>query len=65
VVPERFPLSTRDIDAYLAALEEPKRSTRAALRHRILEVVPRLEHRIGMRDDPPKRLSFFGRGWHR
>jgi uncharacterized protein YdhG (YjbR/CyaY superfamily) len=36
-------MSRRDIDAYVAALEEPKRSTLEALRKSIMEVVPDAE----------------------
>jgi uncharacterized protein YdhG (YjbR/CyaY superfamily) len=39
-------MSQRDIDRYLAALEEPKRSTLEALRQSILEVVPEAEQCI-------------------
>src|SRR6059058_5754516 len=37
------PVSARDIDEYLGALEDPKRSTLEALRRTILEVVPEAE----------------------
>jgi uncharacterized protein YdhG (YjbR/CyaY superfamily) len=36
-------MSKRDIDLYLASLEEPKRSTLETLRTRILEVIPDAE----------------------
>jgi|SRR5947209_5024903 len=36
-------MSAREIDAYLAGLEEPKRSTLQALRETILEIVPDAE----------------------
>ena len=36
-------MSQRDIDRYLAALDEPKRSTLEVLRQSILEVVPNAE----------------------
>ena len=39
-------MSERDIDRYLAALDEPKRSTLEALRQSILEVVPNAEQCI-------------------
>src|SRR5258708_40067811 len=39
-------MSQRDIDRYLAALDEPKRSTLEALRQSILEVVPDAEQCI-------------------
>ena len=39
-------MSKRDIDCYLSALDEPKRSTLEALRHSILEVVPEAEQCI-------------------
>src|SRR5450755_3537623 len=39
-------MSQRDIDRYLAALDEPKRSTLEALRQSILEVVPEAEQCI-------------------
>jgi uncharacterized protein YdhG (YjbR/CyaY superfamily) len=39
-------MSSREIDRYLAALDEPKRSTLAALRTAILEVVPDAEECI-------------------
>ena len=39
-------MSQRDIDRYLAALDEPKRSTLEALRKSILEVVPDAEQCI-------------------
>lgn len=39
-------MSAEEIDDYLAAVEEPKRSTLAALRQAILEVVPDAEQGI-------------------
>ena len=39
-------MSQADIDGYLLALDEPKRSTLEALRHSILEVVPEAEQCI-------------------
>ena len=39
-------MTARDIDRYLATLEEPKRATLAALRRSILEVVPDAEQCI-------------------
>ena len=39
-------MSRRDIDRYLATLDEPKRSTLEALRHSILEIVPEAEQCI-------------------
>jgi len=36
-------VSKQDVDRYLAAVEEPKRSTLEELRRRILEVVPQAE----------------------
>lgn len=39
-------MSTTEIDAYLAALPEPKRSTLEALRRSILEVIPKAEQCI-------------------
>jgi uncharacterized protein YdhG (YjbR/CyaY superfamily) len=39
-------MSSREIDRYLAALDEPKRSTLEALRQSILEVVPEAEQCI-------------------
>jgi hypothetical protein len=33
-------MSTQEIDAYLAAQEEPKRSTLTALRDAIVEIIP-------------------------
>jgi uncharacterized protein YdhG (YjbR/CyaY superfamily) len=39
-------MSQRDIDRYLAALDEPKRGTLEALRQSILEVVPDAEQCI-------------------
>ena len=39
-------MSERDIDTYLAGLDEPKRSTLEALRQSILEVVPGAEQCI-------------------
>jgi len=39
-------MSSSEIDAYLAGLEEPKRSTLQELRHTILEVIPEAEEGI-------------------
>ncbi len=39
-------VSSADVDAYLASLEEPKRSTLAAVRRAILEAVPEAEEGI-------------------
>jgi uncharacterized protein YdhG (YjbR/CyaY superfamily) len=39
-------VATREVDRYLAALDEPKRSTLEALRTSILEVVPEAEQGI-------------------
>jgi uncharacterized protein YdhG (YjbR/CyaY superfamily) len=39
-------LSAEDVDEYLRALEEPKRSTLQALRRTILEIVPDAEQLI-------------------
>ena len=39
-------MSSREIDQYLAALDEPQRSTLEALRQSILEVVPEAEQCI-------------------
>ena len=39
-------MSTEEIDAYLAALEEPKRSTLHALRRTILGIIPEAEQCI-------------------
>src|SRR6188474_2302656 len=39
-------MSSRDIDQYLAALDEPKRSTLETLRRSILDVVPEAEQCI-------------------
>jgi uncharacterized protein YdhG (YjbR/CyaY superfamily) len=39
-------MSSHEIDAYLAALEEPKRSTLQQLRQTILQVVPEAEQGI-------------------
>lgn len=39
-------MSESEIDAYLAALEEPKRSTLSALRRSILDVIPDAEQCI-------------------
>ena len=39
-------MSSREIDRYLASLDEPKRSTLQALRNSILEVVPEAEQGI-------------------
>jgi uncharacterized protein YdhG (YjbR/CyaY superfamily) len=45
-VPRISPMPEREIDEYLAALDEPKRSTLEALRRTILEVVPEAEQCI-------------------
>jgi uncharacterized protein YdhG (YjbR/CyaY superfamily) len=42
-------VSAEEIDEYLSALDEPKRSTLQALRHTILEVVPDAEQVISYR----------------
>jgi uncharacterized protein YdhG (YjbR/CyaY superfamily) len=42
-------MSRQEIDAYLAALDEPKRSTLEALRKSILEVVPDAEQGLSYR----------------
>jgi uncharacterized protein YdhG (YjbR/CyaY superfamily) len=39
-------MATADVDAYLAALDEPKRGTLEALRRAILDVVPEAEQSI-------------------
>jgi uncharacterized protein YdhG (YjbR/CyaY superfamily) len=39
-------VSAREIDQYVDALEEPKRSTLALLRQRILDVIPEAEQGI-------------------
>ena len=39
-------MSTADIDAYIAALPEPKRGTLEEMRRRILEIVPEAEQKI-------------------
>jgi uncharacterized protein YdhG (YjbR/CyaY superfamily) len=39
-------VSREEVDAYLAALEEPKQSTLRALRHAILAIVPEAEQCI-------------------
>ena len=39
-------MSAAEIDAYLATVEEPKRSTLQAVRQRILEVIPQAEQCI-------------------
>ena len=39
-------MSTADIDAYIAALPEPKRETLQEMRRRILEIVPDAEQKI-------------------
>jgi uncharacterized protein YdhG (YjbR/CyaY superfamily) len=38
-----FGVSKNEVDAYLAALEEPKRSTLESLRRTILEIIPSAE----------------------
>ncbi len=42
-------MSARAIDEYLAALEEPKRTTLEALRDTILEIIPQAEQVISYR----------------
>jgi len=42
-------MATEEIDAYLAALEEPQRSTLRELRHTILGIVPDAEQCISYR----------------
>lgn len=42
-------MSLQDVDAYLEALEEPKRSTLEALRRTILEIIPDAEQGISYR----------------
>ena len=42
-------MSAEEVDSYLAAIEEPKRSTLQALRRTILEVVPEAEEVISYR----------------
>jgi uncharacterized protein YdhG (YjbR/CyaY superfamily) len=42
-------VSAEEVDAYLQALEEPKRSTLEALRRTILEIVPDAEQVISYR----------------
>jgi uncharacterized protein YdhG (YjbR/CyaY superfamily) len=39
-------MASSDIDGYLAALEEPKRSTLEEMRRRILEVIPEAEQAL-------------------
>ena len=39
-------MATREVDSYLAALDDPKRTTLEALRRSILEVVPEAEQCI-------------------
>jgi uncharacterized protein YdhG (YjbR/CyaY superfamily) len=39
-------MSKRDVDNYLASLDEPKRGTLEALRHTILDIVPDAEECI-------------------
>lgn len=41
--PDTGPVSQLEVDEYLAALDQPKRSTLAQLREAILEVVPDAE----------------------
>jgi uncharacterized protein YdhG (YjbR/CyaY superfamily) len=43
---KRRSVATADVDRYLAAIDEPKRSTLEALRTSILEVVPEAEQCI-------------------
>jgi uncharacterized protein YdhG (YjbR/CyaY superfamily) len=45
----RLTMSAADVDRYLQALEEPKRSTLETLRRRILEIVPDAEQVISYR----------------
>jgi uncharacterized protein YdhG (YjbR/CyaY superfamily) len=42
-------MSAEQVDAYLAGLEEPKRSTLQALRQTILEIVPEAEEVLSYR----------------
>ena len=42
-------MATGDVDAYLSALEEPKRGTLQTLRRTILEIVPEAEQVISYR----------------
>ena len=42
-------MATSDVDAYLSALEEPKRGTLQTLRRTILEIVPEAEQVISYR----------------
>ena len=42
-------MSSEEVDEYLRAVEEPKRSTLEALRHAILEIVPEAEQVISYR----------------
>ena len=46
---ETYDMSKEEVDAYLAALEEPKRSTLRALRQTILDVIPDAEQCISYR----------------
>ena len=43
---QRATVSAKEVDEYLHALEEPKRSTLQTLRHTILEIVPEAEEVI-------------------
>ena len=42
-------MSAEEVDEYLSEVEEPKRSTLQALRHRILDIVPEAEEVISYR----------------
>ena len=44
-----MPVSTAEVDEYLRAVEEPKRSTLQTLRRTILEIVPEAEQVISYR----------------
>lgn len=43
---ERRAMSEREVDAYLASLDQPKRHTLEALRQTILEIIPEAEQGI-------------------
>jgi uncharacterized protein YdhG (YjbR/CyaY superfamily) len=45
-VPDFVPMSRKEVDDYLAALDEPKRSTLEALRQTIAELLPEAEQGI-------------------
>ena len=47
--PAALRVGARQVDDYLQAIEEPKRSTLRALRHTILEIVPEAEEVISYR----------------